>query len=385
MDLSLEAYRDIVKNVGNRADIATLCRVSKGFQYAAQRALYNTLYMRHTHTTVLLCRTLAEQPRLAELVDALTISLTDEDDLSDDDSDVAVFDDDNPPLLQEFWPAVASALKNTICLRYLNIHINNRAEAYLAWMFRDCNFRLRSFHCDLEWDRDLVSFLNTQVDLDDLYLIDYKDLDEDTPTTVSMASHSHSQLLSTSLPNLSTLECTFSEAAMALVPGRPITHLKSCFSRSDPDGKRAEISLLFSKLRRSKRHLKSLDIADSSYTEEFSIELLRHVVSINATTTDLRYLGTLVLPIDGRERLQFYGLLMRLPRIQSIEVEVSDWKPPPSSVPAFRALAMELRLYCPTVTRIVFVHDFDRTVVSVMNGICVIDSDISTDMLWSEA
>ncbi|EEB91731.1 hypothetical protein MPER_09863 [Moniliophthora perniciosa FA553] len=76
MELSLEAYRNIVKNVRSRADIATLCRVSKGFQYVAERALYNTLYMHDIGTTMALCNTLAQQPRVSSLVEALTISLS---------------------------------------------------------------------------------------------------------------------------------------------------------------------------------------------------------------------------------------------------------------------------------------------------------------------
>jgi len=44
---------------------------------------------------------------------------------------------------------------------------------------------------------------------------------------------------------------------------------------------------------------------------------------------------------------------MRLPRIQCVEVEVSDWVPAPSSPTAFRALASEMKLYTPSVSRIV--------------------------------
>lgn len=75
---------------------------------------------------------------------------------------------------------------------------------------------------------------------------------------------------------------------------------------------------------------------------------------------------------------------MRLPRIQCVEVEISDWVPPPSTPPAFRALASEMRLYTPSVTRVVFVHDFDRTVVTVVDGVCRMDSDTTCDLLWRE-
>lgn len=296
MELSLEAYRNVVRNIGNRTDIATLCRVSKGFQYVAERALYNTLYMRSPHDAISLCETLAGQPRLSSLVDALTINLADDEDESEDEEG----EEEEPSHLpEEYWSSIARALECTTRLRYLNIHINTNSVTSTAWILKNCTFHLRSFHCDLDWDHHLVTFLNMQSDLDDLYLIDYKENNSDVSPTV--ASAPSISLDTHSLPKLSTLECTFAEAAIALVPGRPITHLKTCFSRSDLQEKRAEKSLLFAKINLSTRPLRSLDIADSSYSEKFSTELLTTIASTPRTNTDLRYLGTLVLPIGGKE------------------------------------------------------------------------------------
>jgi len=384
MELSLEAYRNIVKYVGNRADIAALCRVSKGFRYGAERALYNTLYMRNAHEAITICSTLASRGRLAMHVDALTIILSEQEENSESEDEDEDEDEGVSELSRTYWSSVARALEQTKNLRYLNIHISNGFTTSSAWILNATTFLLRRFHCDLDWDENLVAFLNRQINLDDLYIIDYNELQKpDTPTPdspnpapISLESHS--------LPNLATLECTFMEAALVTLPGRPITHLKTCFSRSEINDKRAEVSSLLSKIKLSTRSLRALDIADSSYTEAFSMELLASIVNTKATNTDLRYLGTLVLPISGRERLQFYGLLMRLPRIQCVEVEVSEWLPPPTSPPAFRALASEMRLYNPSVTRVIFVHDFDRTVVTTVDGVCRMDNDIGTDFLWRE-
>lgn len=307
MELSLEAYRTIVKNVGNRADIATLCRVSKGFQYVAERSLYNTLYMRNAHDTISLCDTLFKQPRLSALVDALTIYLSDaeEDDSDDEDVKGGQKEASETSLPESYWVSIARALANTTRLRYLNIHVHINTNTATAWIFADCTFQLRSFHCDLGWDHHLVTFLNKQVDLDDLYIIDYNDLNPETPTPTTVApapSDSQSLLLDThALPKLSTLECTFAEAAVALVPGRPVTRLKTCFSRSEVNEKRAEMSQLLAKIKLSTAPLRSLDIADSSYNETFSTNLLRCITNSAATTQNLRYIGTLVLPIGGQE------------------------------------------------------------------------------------
>lgn len=75
---------------------------------------------------------------------------------------------------------------------------------------------------------------------------------------------------------------------------------------------------------------------------------------------------------------------MRLPRLQCLEVEVTDWQPPPTGMPALRALGGELRLYCPSVTMVVFVRDFDRTVITYVEGVCRLDTEASPELLWRD-
>ncbi|KAK7045773.1 hypothetical protein VNI00_007174 [Paramarasmius palmivorus] len=354
MELSLEAYRNIVKNVRSRADIATLCRVSKGFQYVAERALYNTLYMHDVGTTMALCSTLAQQPRVSCLVEALTISLSvtsgeedsdeevekaeEKDEEEEESEELALalamslgsqLESDPGPtsstgdpstagpvagdLPAEYWPSISRALQKTVALKHLNILVNGPFDTSNTWIFEGCTFHLQGFHCDLDWNDHLVNFLRTQTNLHDLYLIDFNESQESATATSTVVppsipihntpTNTNTSMIDTTqfLPNLSKLECTFSEAALSLVPNRPVTHLKTCFSRTDMTEKRAELYLLFSKIRRSTRRLRSLDIADSSYTEAFSMEMLRTVVATAATSAELRYLGTVVLPIGGQQ------------------------------------------------------------------------------------
>ncbi|OCH92821.1 hypothetical protein OBBRIDRAFT_811454 [Obba rivulosa] len=360
MELPQEAYNLIVKHVGTRSDLAALCTVSKAFQRAAERALYNTLDLHGQIQTVIVCDVLSRTHRIAILVSALSIFAQDEDNN----------DGEMESSMNIFWTSIANALQGTTRLRFLNLYTDGGVEMATAWILDGCSFQLRNFHCDLAWDGHLVSFLATQSRLTNLYLVDYKD---DTPISTSVNF----------LPRLSILECTFTEAAVALVPARPITRLKTCFSRSNIDGKRLEMRALFSSLRLSRKTLRSLDIADSSYTAEFSSELLASLAH-SVHVYDVRYLGTLVLPIGGRERLEFYGLLMRFSKLRCIEVDVSEWEPPPTHPAAMRALACELRLYCSTVTCVVFVYDFERLSVSVVDNLCVPDDDIVADNLWRE-
>ena len=74
---------------------------------------------------------------------------------------------------------------------------------------------------------------------------------------------------------------------------------------------------------------------------------------------------------------------MRLRRLHTIELEVSEWDPAPTPQ-ALRALASELRLYCSSIKCCIFVQDFERTVVRVVNGFCAIDYDTVTENLWRE-
>ena len=288
MELSLDAYRSIVKHVGSRADLSTLCRVNKGFQLAAERALYNTIHASNAWDSSGMCSLFAKAPRLAAMVEALTLVVGDEDDGDSGPSSKVCLPND-------FWPTVSKALHHTTGLRFLNLHLENAGNAAQAWILNGTAFRLRSFHCDLQWDADLVSFLNSQPDIDDLYIVDYS-----WPEDTAQASTSISLPLDPgALPNLSTLQCTFAEAACALVPTRPISRLKTCFSKTRLPEKREELLLLFSKLTETTHPLHSLDIADSDYSDSFSMELLASVVSLQNQVHDLRYLGTLVLPIDG--------------------------------------------------------------------------------------
>lgn len=407
MELTLEAISLIVSHTGTRSEVAVLCRISKLFRRVAERALYDIIYLSNPGQTVAWSSTVAHSPRLASFVTELTISLrvmeVEESDVSDEDESIARNDAEMP---EEIWDGVGKALRNTISLKTLIIHSQNSPIPPYARILRDTSFLLHTFHCDFDWDDDLVHFLNAQTLLRDLYILDFKQrtsISDRTTDTIATPSTTPTILHASSMPNLTTLECTFSEAVDILVPHRPISHLKTCFSRTDIVEKRQEMERLFVSISLASTTIRSLDIADSSYDEAFGMELLQKIVSTPNTRTGLRYLGTLVLPVDGYEvsggstslihqsdvalqRLRFYGLLMRLPALQTLELEITEWEPPPSTTEAFRALAKELRLYCPTVSSIILVLDFERTLITVKDGYFTVKMTVDTgvDLLWRE-
>ncbi|KAI0823258.1 hypothetical protein BC628DRAFT_1421104 [Trametes gibbosa] len=371
MALPPDACSLIVNYVADsKPTLVSLCTVSKQFQVAAERALYNTLHLTTYDLTITICRVLSCTSRLAWLAAALSVYNHEDD---EDEASSSGEDDSQLPDWDLYWNVLAAALRKTTRLQFLNFHFKDGGQTEKAWILDGCTFQLRTFHCDLAWDAHLQTFLGTQNRLSGLYLADFQSL-----------AISPSISTSVFLPKLNVLECTFSEAAAALVPDRPVCRVKTCFTHSRLEEKRTELQIIAASLRQSRRRLRALDIADSSYTPEFSLELLSRITSEPALGSELRYLGTLVLPVRGRQRLEFYGYLMRLSQLRCIEVDVSDWDPSPTHAPALRALTHELRLYCPSVTSVIYVHDFERHFVQIEGHIATYDEDASTDGLWHE-
>lgn len=293
MELPPEVYLFIAQHIEGPADLCALCLVSKSFRRAAERALYRTLEMDRPSNTILLCGVLAEKPRLSQLVTALSIYLNDEgqDDKGSDPQDQEPF---SPP--SHYWTSISKALRNTTCLRSLSVYLNSGIPMNYAWMLEGCRFQLHNFHCDLAWDGHLVSFLSTQGVLTNLHISDF---DEDLPENVSVTTHSLRQ--AHTLPNLSIIDCTFTGTISVLVPGRPVTHVKTCLSSSNHEARRVELALLLADLRLSTQPIYSLTVADESYTSSFSLELLSSLVRAFGPTPQLRYVGPLALPVDGGE------------------------------------------------------------------------------------
>jgi hypothetical protein len=296
MKLPPEVYLNIAQHVERRADLCVLCLVSQAFRTAAEHVLYRKLDMSEPSSTIMLCQVLAEQPRLSRLVTALAIYLDEEGQLEGDNGGNPQEQGPSSSPSHSYWTSISNALRNTASLRSLRVHLDGGIPINYAWILDGCGFQLHTFHCDLAWDVHLVSFLTTQRELSDLYIADF---DGDVPENVSISTHSLRQ--AHTLPRLSILDCTFTEAVGVLVPGRPVTHVKTCFSSSNRETRRVELALLLTDLRLSTQPIYSLTVADESYTSTFSLELLSSLVRAFGPTPQLSYLGPLALPVDGGE------------------------------------------------------------------------------------
>ena len=306
MALSMEARNMIVQYAGSRRDIGALARVCKDFQVVAERALYNTLSLSGINATISLCNVLAGQPRVAAYVEALTVAVR--------NGETSNEEEVSSHFPEEYWRCVGAGLRSVHRLLHLTIQVEFIGNSSHAWVLNGCQFKLRTFHCDLAWDGHLVDFLNDQDELEDLYILDFP-YPADTDSQAAPAGPSRPlspppppvrRVVSPvpragSLPKLSILECPTTDAVSVLVPHRPITRVKTCFATSEVETKRRELTTLFVNLRLSTRPLLSLDLGDSSYSADCSLNFLRHCVSVNRTMDNVRYLGTLALPVDGRE------------------------------------------------------------------------------------
>lgn len=387
-----EACQLVVRYASSRADLCSLCAVSKTFRTAAERALYNTLFLVGSNsTTQSLCHTLITQLRLAHLVGAITIHIPPTGGSTDSTDELPA-----TTVTNDFWANVSRALHNATFLRHLNIHINDDSDTAMAWIFQRCTFKLFTFHCDLQWDAHLISFLNRQDTITDLYILNYTANPSDSS---SSADHAETSLVPSAIaeatqvqkgvmPCLALLECTSIEAAAFMIPGRAITRLKTSISQPNLTGKLAEISTLFENVPLAKRRLRSLYVADDFHSWTSSQAILTHAMSALPVLHRLRYIGVLVLPIGGQERLMLYGVLRKLPKLQCLELDITAWDPPPATLRAYRALSKELALYCKIVDCIVFVQDDDRTVMIQEHHRAVpywdVDADMNTDTLWRD-
>jgi hypothetical protein len=275
MQLSLEIYQLVISHVNDRADIASLCRVSRTCRYVAERALYKSLFMtQDSPATIPLCDSLFYHARVARFVETITIIVSEE------------------RVDNKYWSVVAKALRRTTQLRFLNVIAVGISFIRLSWILSGCTFRLRGLRSDLQWDPGLEDFLSKQSRLRNVSLAHY------------VHNRSHSSCF---MPNLSIFESLSAEAAIDLIPRRPVSRVKTRFSRAQPSRKRDELARLCTSLQQSTQPILSLEIIDIAPTEAFTLETLSYIVASFVRSIYLQYLGTLMLPVRGIEVCSICG------------------------------------------------------------------------------
>ncbi|EMD39481.1 hypothetical protein CERSUDRAFT_121752 [Gelatoporia subvermispora B] len=305
-----------IAQYAHHADLLSLTRVCKTSQSASEAILYETLYLRDAEAAYFACQAIITHNgargtyvRRFWFCPDLRRSR---------------------PFPSQFWQAVQVALTKMDYLEYL---VLNDPTGSNTWVLTPGHFKfeLHDASFNLKWDENLVAFLATQHKLRVLSTLD------------SLDGEALCGLPAGSLQNLTTFSGPL--LVLAELVESPLTHVQIQLENDTA----VILETVLSDLSKLKKGLRSLNII--GIPSQYSLETLQ-LVSKSMFQSNLHHLG--VLPLPWGDRVPFRRCLMQLHSLENIEVDVSRWDPPPSE-PFQRMIAAELRVYCPTLRRVIFV------------------------------
>jgi hypothetical protein len=183
-------------------DLLTCTRSSSSLAHIAQRHLFRNVSLGATTKNPLIVLLLARNPRLARCVRTFQIRL-----------------EPRSPVFRSFYDVLATALENMTGLTSLELHLRSCSSSVLrraTWNPDVLYPRLRQFTCSLPFDANVVDFLSKAPNLDSLSL-DHIPTPGDRPLTPFIPSVVVPHLTQFAGPQ---------HAALALVPGRPLTSIQ---------------------------------------------------------------------------------------------------------------------------------------------------------------
>jgi len=181
--LSLDVLLEILRYV-DRPHLAALCRVNQVLHDVASDMLYRKI--EGPSDFVPLCVNLWAYPHLASRVRHFEINI-----------------DQRSRRLPQTYALFANTLQRLPNLRSLVL----RETGSLSWMLKECSFMLQSFYCAFECDLNLVHFLESQTELQEV--------------TLCLPLNTEFCIPSTALPKLVKASAP-SSWLNKIVPGRPI-------------------------------------------------------------------------------------------------------------------------------------------------------------------
>lgn len=134
--------------------LASLCLTSKAFRRAAEPRLYHQLYLTDSLMASHVCQTIASCDRIALHVKTFWTLFNER-----------RWNSSRNHLNPQFWDVVHSALRKMHNLQVIAI---GDPSCPSAWVFRQCQFQLQEAELRLDWDADLVRFLDTQSQIHNL-------------------------------------------------------------------------------------------------------------------------------------------------------------------------------------------------------------------------
>ncbi|KAI0727139.1 hypothetical protein C8Q72DRAFT_886838 [Fomitopsis betulina] len=234
-----------------------------------------------------------------------------------------------PVLPERFWQAVKVAFTLMVNLDTLVLHDPALTN---TWVLNgpEIQFQLREANLGLQWDKNLVDFLETQ---DRLVCLHVEDSLEDGPLATIAPGK---------LDSLRILHAPPVVAAELVVC--PLTHLQI-----EVDGDTAPI--VPTVMLDAGRIMKTLLSLQVTYLpENLTLEVF-HIISTSVYAPTLYRLGALPYPVQHRQEI--HRCLMRCYKLEMLELDVTAWSPQP--IEAYqRMLSAELRTFCPRIAYVGF-------------------------------
>ncbi|KIK98531.1 hypothetical protein PAXRUDRAFT_133987 [Paxillus rubicundulus Ve08.2h10] len=308
-----------------RGDLTTLCLTCKPLQREAEAKLYEVIMSGNIQITSRACQSIVSQPRLGSYVRSF-----------------GFFQDgrrSQREISEQFWSTLQLALSKMRSLECLFIQDPSFANSWILGDVVHMPFQLLEAKLLFYWDAHLVKFLESQNKLRNLHTID------------GPANNASLQLEAGSLSELRVFDGPLAAAEPIVFVATTLTHLQVALEKNSE----ADVLALIPKLSHVAASLRALSILH--LPEALAMEVFR---SITTTCPQLRHIGTIPLPLPSKNSNRFHRALMGVNQLRILEVDVTSWTPQPTGI-LQRALAAEIRIYCPSIEYICFGAGATRT------------------------
>ena len=252
--------------------LTSLCLTSKAFHNAAEPRLYHQLYFTDSLTAYCVAQTIASCDRIALHVKTFWTLFNER-----------RWNSSRNHLNPQFWDVVHLALRK---MRNLQVVAIGDPSCPSAWIFRQCQFQLQEAEFRMDWDADLVRFLDTQPQLHSLRI---------TNPRLSSTELDRLPLLALpqgALPSLKIFDGSLI-AAIEFVSS-PITHLQVSLGQDGVE----DAGHLLKQLVMFSGTLTSISVLDLPYSVSVGVFDLFSLISPH-----LRHIGIIPLPFSDVSRL----------------------------------------------------------------------------------
>ncbi|KAF9559734.1 hypothetical protein CPC08DRAFT_690798 [Agrocybe pediades] len=294
-----------------KRDLLSLCLTCKSLQRVAEARLYNHMSLTDTHRALQGCFSLIENERLAQHVVAIFLNP----------------DERRPGLAsgEDFWLVVQRALIACNNLKTLLIADPTFVNGWV--MNSPFPFQLREAKLRFVLDEHIVQFLESQPSLKVLHMYDYTEDEVDV------------RLRPGALPELQVFDGMLSLGVQFTT--RKLTHVQVIVDMDPVYGLTAMLRHLA-----QCKDVKSINMLDIPYDATLEVLAL-----IPPCVPNILHIGLLPYPI--RDRHEFHQHLMALHYLEAIELDMGKWHPLPIPLPAQRAIASEINLFCPSLHTVI--------------------------------